>query len=81
MDSRRTITLIASAASLLALLCWLIMFLAGHDVWHDVGNPDFWKLQGPPYADMRVFAWSFYAQFFVLLIGVIVPGILAVRRH
>lgn len=39
-----------------ALLCWLVMFAAGTDVWHDVGRPDFWNLQGPPYHDLRAFA-------------------------
>lgn len=80
MDLKRMVALVASAASLVALACWVIMFLAGQDVWHDVGSPDFWKLPGPPYADVRLFAWSFYMQFFVLLIGVIGAGVLAVRR-
>jgi len=54
------------------LFCWLIMFLAGHDVWHFAGSPDFWHLKGPPHADLRAFAFAFYAQFFVFigLIGV-----------
>ena len=25
----------------LALLCWIVMFLSGTDVWHDVGRADF----------------------------------------
>ena len=33
----------------LALLCWVVMFLSGTDVWHDLGRPDLWHLQGPPY--------------------------------
>jgi hypothetical protein len=81
MDSRRKIATIASAASLVGLICWSIMFLAGTDAWHDVGRPDIWKLQGPPYADMRIFAFSFYAQFVVLMIGLIAPGLIALRRR
>lgn len=49
------------------LLCWVVAFLAGTDVWHDVGRPDFWNLSGPPYSDLRAAAYAFYLQFFVLL--------------
>ena len=51
-----------------ALLCWVVMFLAGHDVWHFLGSPDFWRLSGPPHADMRAFGYAFYLQFLILLI-------------
>jgi hypothetical protein len=44
----------------LALLCWVVMFLAGTDVWHEIGRPDFWRLQGPPYTDLWAFAYAFY---------------------
>ena len=50
----------------LALLCWAVMFLAGTDVWHDVGRPDFWSLQGPPFHDLRAFAYAFYLLLIVL---------------
>ena len=56
------------AVSLLGMLCWIVMFLAGTDVWHSAGSPDFWALSGPPYADLRAFAYAFYLQFFVLLV-------------
>ncbi len=48
-------------------LCWVVMFLAGTDVWHFAGSPDFWRLSGPPHADLRVFGYAFYLQFFILL--------------
>jgi hypothetical protein len=51
----------------ISLFCWLVMFLAGTDVWHAAGSPDFWSLPGPPYFDMRVFAYAFYTQLFVLV--------------
>jgi hypothetical protein len=44
----------------LALLCWIVMFLAGTDIWHDMGRPDFWRLQGAHDADLRAFAYAFY---------------------
>ena len=53
--------------STLALLCWLVMFLAGTDIWHVAGRPGFWGRSGPPYADLRAFAYAFYGQFFILL--------------
>jgi hypothetical protein len=55
------------ALALASLLCWAVMFLAGTDVWHFAGSPDFWKGQGPPHADLRAFAGAFYAQLFVLI--------------
>ena len=51
----------------LGMLCWIVMFLAGTDVWHFAGSRDFWRLSGPPYTDLRAFAYAFYAQFVVLL--------------
>ncbi len=50
------------------------MFLAGSDVWHFAGSPDFWHLAGAPFVDLRIFAYAFYAQLF-LLSGVIGIGI------
>lgn len=50
-----------------ALLCWLLMFMAGTDVWHDTGSQDFWTLQGQPYNDLRAFAWAFYGLFVILI--------------
>ena len=52
--------------SALALLCWFVMFVAGTDVWHDVGRPDFWHLEGVPYDDLRAFAYAFYLLFAIL---------------
>ena len=55
-------------------LCWIVMFLAGTDVWHFAGSPDFWRLSGPPYADLRAFGYAFYSQLLILL-GVIGVGV------
>lgn len=41
-------------------LCWGVMLLAGHDVWHAFGSPDFWHGEGLAAYDLRVFAWAFY---------------------
>jgi len=71
--------ILSSVVSLMGLGCWLVMFLAGNDVWNDVGRPDIWNLKTVPFHDVRVFAWIFYFQFVVLLSGVIVPAGLASR--
>ena len=55
--------LITLGFQLLALLCWAVMFLAGTDVWHAFGRPDFWHLAEPPYSDMRALACAFYLLF------------------
>jgi len=52
---------------IIGLLCWIVMFLAGTDVWHFAGSPDFWRLSGPPNADLRAFGYAFYFQFLILL--------------
>lgn len=59
--------LAACGLSVVALLCWLVMFLAGTDVWHDVGSPAVWTLQGPPYVDLRACLYAFYLLLVVLL--------------
>jgi hypothetical protein len=51
----------------LGMLCWVVMFLAGTDVWHFAGRPDVWGEAGPPYTDIRAFGYAFYFQFFILL--------------
>ena len=62
------------ALSTVGMVCWIVMFLAGTDVWHFAGRPDFWQLSGAPYTDLRAFAYAFYLQFLILLamIGVTV---------
>lgn len=55
--------------SIAATICWIVMFLAGTDVWHYIGSPDFWRLSGPPYTDMRAFGYAFYMQLLLLLAG------------
>ena len=70
----RHVSVLLNAAVVLnfiALLCWIIMFLAGTDVWHDTGGHDFWRLDGPPYRDLRVLACAFYMLFFVLVCNLV----------
>jgi hypothetical protein len=43
------------------------MFLAGNDVWHFAGSPDFWNGTGAPHTDLRAFAYAFYLQLGVLV--------------
>jgi hypothetical protein len=54
-----------------SLACWLVMFLAASDVWHDTGRADFWRLQGPPYNDLRVFAIAFYLLLALLCVSIV----------
>ena len=65
--------------TILALLCWVIMFLAGTDVWYFLGKPDFWRLSSPPNSDIRAFAYAFYVQFF-MLIGMLIGNICVLVR-
>jgi len=63
-----------------ALACWVFMFLAAHDVWHDTGRLDVWKLEGPPYADLRGFIVTFYVLLLVLLAQLALSAIQVRRR-
>ena len=63
MTTRSTIAL-----TTLGILCWLVMFLTGTDVWHFAGRPDFWRLSGAPYTDLRFFGYAFYLQLVVLVV-------------
>jgi hypothetical protein len=67
------------ALSTLGILCWVVMFLAGTDVWHSAGSPDFWRLAGPPYTDLRAFGYAFYLQFLTLLAMLVVSSCTARR--
>ena len=51
------------------------MFLSGTDIWHDLGQPDFWNLQGPPDHDLRAFAYAFYLLLALLLAHLIVTAL------
>lgn len=64
-----------------SLICWVVMFLAGTDVWHFAGSPDFWRLPGPPYADMRAAAYAFYAQLVVLVVMLVACACSVMRRR
>jgi hypothetical protein len=65
--ARKSLQLATFCLGLFGLLCWFVMFLAGTDVWHDVGSPNLWSLPGPPYHDVRAFVYAFYLLFIVLV--------------
>ena len=50
-----------------AVAGWVIMFLAGSDVWNETGRKDVWNLQGAAYADLRVFLYCFYGLLVLLV--------------
>jgi len=65
----------------LALLCWVVMFLSGHDVWQHAGRLDFWNLQGPPYSDLRAFMVAFYFLLIVLSVHMLVTAVTLVASR
>ena len=62
----------------LALVCWILMFLAGHDVWHDSGRPDL-HLMGATDFDLRTLASAFYLLP-LCLIGSLIAAVISARR-
>jgi hypothetical protein len=50
------------------LACWAMMFLSGHDIWHETGRPDLSRLPGIDAADLRAFMVAFYLLPVLLLV-------------
>jgi hypothetical protein len=67
------------ALEMLALGCWLMMFLSGHDIWHDSGRPDV-RQMGATAFDVQTFVCGFYALPVVLLVLIGVTEFAAARR-
>lgn len=61
-----------------ALFCWIVMFLAGTDVWHDSGRPDL-HLMGATNFDLRALASAFYLLP-LCLAGALIATVVSVRR-
>ena len=62
-----------------ALLCWIVMFLAGTDIWHGMGRPDFGRLPGVSSTDVRAFAYAFYLLP-LCLVGILVATVVSAIR-
>ena len=62
------------------LACWLLMFAAGHDIWHDAGRFDV-RTMGATAFDVGTFAIAFYGLFFVLLAQFAVVAVSVVRAR
>jgi hypothetical protein len=69
---RRSLEIASLMLAALALGCWVLTFMAGTDVWHDAGRPDFLKLGATDF-DLRALAVSYYVMPAVLslLVGVL----------
>jgi hypothetical protein len=57
--------------SVAALVCWIVTFLAGTDVWHAAGSP-VWTPGHPGYFDLRVLAIAYYALAPLLVVQAVV---------
>ncbi len=62
----------------LALLCWIVTFMAGTDVWHDSGRPDL-HLMGATNFDLRALASAYYLLP-LFLAGALIATVVSVRR-
>ena len=81
---RHLIDRYALGFALLSLSCWLLLFAAGTDVWHDIGRPNVLaRLSdgGATLFDIRAAAYAFYGLFVLLSAQVIVTGLTVVRRR
>ena len=62
----------------LALLCWIVVFMAWTDVWHDSGRPDF-HLMGATAFDLRLLAAAF-CLLPLCLIGDLIAAVVSIKR-
>jgi len=62
----------------LALGCWIVVFMAGTDVWHDSGRPDFHRMGATDF-DLRALAYAFYLLP-LCLVGTLIATAVSVRR-
>ena len=62
----------------LALGCWIVVFMAWTDVWHDSGRPDF-HLMGATDFDLRALASAFFLLP-LCLAGTFIATVVSVRR-
>jgi len=73
--------IVRAVVETLILLCLAAMFLAGNDIWHDTGSPEFWHLGKPRFADVRVFVCAYYVLVALVLGRIVVSlGRLVVGR-
>lgn len=63
------------ALSLTGLLCWAVLFLAGTDLWHDFGRPNFRKPDGSLIVDARAYIYAFYLLFAVLAVQLVLAAL------
>ena len=74
---------ISFTLALVTLACWLLLFAAGTDVWHDAGRPDVLARlhdRGATLFDMRAAAYAFYGLFPLLVAQVVVAWLALARR-
>ena len=62
----------------LALVCWIVVFGAWTDVWHDSGRPDF-HLMGATAFDLRLLAGAF-CLLPLCLVGALIAAVVSVKR-
>jgi hypothetical protein len=75
---------ISFTLALFTLACWMLLFSAGHDVWHDAGRPDVLARlhdQGATLFDLRGAVYAFYGLLPLLVAQVVVAWLGLVRRR
>jgi hypothetical protein len=70
------------ALAVVGLLCWVLTFMAGTDIWHDAGRPDFLRLGATDF-DLHALAVSYYLMPAVLsvLVGLLALTVARDRAH
>jgi hypothetical protein len=79
--TRRLIPGASLGLAVAGLACWMLMFAAGTDIWHDTGRPDPYQIAGAHPTDVRAFALAFYLLVPVLLVQVAVAALGFVRAR
>ena len=60
------------ALSALALVCWTVMYMAWHDIWHALGRPDLTSAPAVHVADVRAFLIAYAVLPILIAVQIIV---------
>ena len=63
----------------IGLICWIVMFGAATDLWHETGRVDLGSVPGVHAVDLRAFVVTFYGLFFILLVQFVVMALIFAR--
>ena len=78
MKSRQISFLVTVIIGLISFGCLVAIFLAGNDIWHDLGGHNFWSGQGSSPFEWRVLTVAYWPVFIFHIIFFIAATVIMV---